>query len=106
MAQVWGILSDEDREAGFELLLNDEWQMFLVNNGKVLAHFDPAEYTLRELTGEVKMLVRTARANSFWAALSGAPGVSLPSSFEKLPRQCQRGSSFLIRDRRFQKTEA
>jgi len=96
MAQVWGILSDEDREAGFELLLNDEWQLFLVNNGKVLAHFDPIEYTLRELTGEVKMLVRTMRANSFWTAFISTPVIPLPSSFEKLHRSKQ-GNSTRIR---------
>ena len=105
MAHVWGILSDEDREAGFELLLNDEWQLFLASNGKILAHFDPMEYTLRELTGEVKMLIRTVRSNSFWTALAIAPGISLPSSFEKLPRRTKRGNSTLIWARRSQKVK-
>ncbi len=83
-ARIWGILSDDDRKAGFELILNSEDQMFLLKQSKAVAHFDPLYYTMSELTGEVRRLTQVTRSNIFWAALMNTTVSVLPSWFDKL----------------------
>ena len=54
MMTIWGILSNEDRKAGFDLVLDDNWYVLLLDkDGKIMSRFDPRDYTLDQLNQEV-----------------------------------------------------
>ncbi len=79
--KLWGILSEDEIEAGFELLLDDDWHVSLAYKGKLLAHFDPFDYTMRELSGEINGFIQNARSDSFWSMLKNDSADGLPSWF-------------------------
>ena len=83
-AIIWGILSDDDSKAGFELILDNEDQLFLLKQGKTLAHFDPFYYTVKGLTSEIMMHVQKARSKTFWAMIMTTTAPARPSWFDKL----------------------
>ncbi len=57
MMKVWGMLSVEDEESGFDLIMDDEWYIVLLNENKTVARFDPRDYTASELHSEVGSLI-------------------------------------------------
>lgn len=71
-ARIWGILSEDDRRAGFELILDHKDRLFLLKNGNPLVRFHPSCYTMSELIEEIKALTRVARSPLFHAVLRSA----------------------------------
>lgn len=57
MIRIWGMLSEDDENAGFDLRLDANWQVLLLYNDSVVASFDPRDYTLPELEKEVRELI-------------------------------------------------
>ena len=61
MMKVWGMLSSEDEDAGFDLVMDEEWYIVLLNGDKTLARFDPRDYTTRELLSEIEEILKLVR---------------------------------------------
>jgi len=61
MMKVWGMLSPEDEEAGFDLVMDDDWYVVLLSKNKTIARFDPRDYTASELHSEVETILSTIR---------------------------------------------
>jgi hypothetical protein len=61
MMRIWGVLSADDEKNGFDLVLDESWYVLLLDRGKVIARFDPRDYTASELQKEVEMVLRTKR---------------------------------------------
>lgn len=88
--KLWGILSEDEVKSGFELLLDDDWHVSLAYKGNLAAHFDPSDYTMRELVGEIKIFIQNIRSESFWETLKNNSISELPSWSEKLPFKVHR----------------
>ena len=58
MIRVWGILSEEEEKAGFDLVLDEVWHIILLHKDVMLARFDPRDYTQPGLRQEVRRLIR------------------------------------------------
>lgn len=61
MMKVWGMLSGEDEEAGFDLVMDEEWYVVLLSENEPLARFDPRDYTANELLSEMEEILQTMR---------------------------------------------
>lgn len=59
--KVWGMLSTEDEQAGFDLVFDREWYIVLKLNGDMVARFDPTRYTMRELLLDLESCLQMAR---------------------------------------------
>jgi len=57
------MLSADDENSGFDLVLDESWYVLLLNKGEVIARFDPREYTASELQKEVEMMLRMKRGD-------------------------------------------
>lgn len=57
------MLSADDENAGFDLVLDEDWYVQLQHEGKTVARFDPRDFTSSELHGEVKRLIERIRGN-------------------------------------------
>ncbi|MBM3132381.1 MAG: hypothetical protein FJY85_19070 [Deltaproteobacteria bacterium] len=64
MMKVWGMLSAEDEKAGFDLVLDTDWYVVLLDHGKTIARFDPRDYTATELLIELEAVLQEIRAGS------------------------------------------
>lgn len=64
MMKVWGMLSVEDEKAGFDLVLDGDWYVVLLENGKTIARFDPRDYTATELLIELEATLQEIRGDS------------------------------------------
>ena len=83
--KLWGILSEDEQKAGFELLLDNDWHVSLTYKGKLATHFDPFDYTMRELVGEIKLFIQNIQSESFWSSLKSTSTTPLPSWPDKPP---------------------
>ena len=63
MMKVWGMLSNEDEEAGFDLVMDEDWYVILLNEQETVARFDPRDYTARELLSEVEEVLQSMRSS-------------------------------------------
>lgn len=61
MISIFGMLAEEDKRAGFDLALDEEWYAVLLEEDEVLARFDPRDFTIAELHAEVEKLLETRR---------------------------------------------
>ena len=57
--RIWGMLSTDDENAGFDLVLDEEWYVLLLHKGEIVARFDPRDYTSAELHEEVNGQLQT-----------------------------------------------
>lgn len=64
MMKVWGMLSTEDQQAGFDVVLDEDWYVLLLGNGRQLARFDPRDYTASELLVELEAILGDVRGHS------------------------------------------
>ncbi len=64
MMKVWGMLSIEDEEAGFDLVMDEDWYVVLLGNNNQIARFDPRDYTASELHSEVETILQSIRSES------------------------------------------
>ncbi len=62
MMKVWGMLSPEDEKSGFDLVLDENWYVVLLNKGQTIARFDPRDYTSTELLIELEAILKDRRA--------------------------------------------
>ena len=51
--ELFGMLPPEDVQAGIRLVLDEKYYVNLLAGGKVIATFDPRDYTAAELRAEV-----------------------------------------------------
>ncbi len=51
--ELFGMLLPEEAQAGFRLVLDEKYYVNLLRRGKVIATFDPRDYTAAELRAEV-----------------------------------------------------
>lgn len=51
--ELFGMLLPEEAQAGFRLVLDEKCYVNLLRRGKVVATFDPRDYTAAELRAEV-----------------------------------------------------
>ncbi len=58
------MLSADDEQNGFDLVLDENWYVLLLDKGEVMARFDPRDYTASELQQEVEMVLRMKRGDS------------------------------------------
>ena len=58
MMRIWGMLSEDDEKAGFDLILDEDWQVLLMLNSKPIAKFNPLDYTQVELLTEINRLTQ------------------------------------------------
>lgn len=56
--KLWGMLSVEDENSGFEVVLDADWLLLIKEQGKTRARLDPSIYTLPELRIVVDSLLR------------------------------------------------
>lgn len=61
MMKVWGMLSAEDEEAGFDLVMDNDWYVVLLNEDETIARFDPRDFTAAELHYEVGAIIQSMR---------------------------------------------
>ena len=62
--RIWGMLSPEDEEAGFGLFLDSECYVLMLYCGdKLMALFDPYDYTLPELNEVLENVMQAIRQN-------------------------------------------
>ncbi len=62
--RIWGMLSPEDEEEGFGLFLDaDCYVLMLYLGDKLMALFDPYDYTLPELTDTLENVMQAIRRN-------------------------------------------
>ncbi|MFO8102493.1 MAG: hypothetical protein R6U37_10080 [Dehalococcoidia bacterium] len=64
MMKVWGMLSTEEEEDGFEVIMDDERQVVLLSENETLARFDPRDYTATELYSEIGARLRWIRGET------------------------------------------
>ena len=64
MMKVWGMISVEDERAGFDVILDEDWYVVLIENGKTRARFDPRDYTATELLTELEGILVKIRKGS------------------------------------------
>ena len=59
MIKVWGMISAQDEEAGFDVGFDNKWRVILMNRGEVVAVLDPREYSaVTELQDDLVNLIR------------------------------------------------
>lgn len=63
MMKIWGMLSTDDGNAGFDVVLDENWYVLLLDKDEVIARFDPCDYTSAELYGEVETVLQWRRSN-------------------------------------------
>lgn len=63
--KLWGVLSIADEEAGFEVVLDENWQVLVKEKETILAKLDPSVYTLPELRATVEALVTMLQGNLY-----------------------------------------
>lgn len=63
MMKVWGMLSTDDEKAGFDVVLDEDWYVVLLDKGELRARFDPRDYTATELLTELGELLSGIRGN-------------------------------------------
>ena len=64
MMKVWGMISVEDETAGFDVVLDEDWYVVLIENGETRARFDPRDYTATELLSELGEILASLRGES------------------------------------------
>lgn len=64
MMKVWGMISVEDEKAGFDVILDEDWYVVLIENGETRARFDPRDYTATELLMELEEILSKIRGRS------------------------------------------
>ena len=64
MMKVWGMISVEDEKAGFDVILDEDWYVVLIENGETRARFDPRDYTATELLMELDEILSRIRGRS------------------------------------------
>ena len=57
--KIWGMLSVDNEKSGFDLVLDANWYVMLLDKDEVVARFDPRDYTSIELQTEVERLIQT-----------------------------------------------
>jgi len=62
--KVWGMISVEDEKAGFDVVLDENWYVVLIENGETRARFDPRDYTATELLMELEAILSKIRGGS------------------------------------------
>ncbi len=62
--KIWGMISLEDEETGFDVVLDNDWYVLLMDRDEIVARFDPRDYTSIELQTEVKRLLRARQSNN------------------------------------------
>jgi len=76
--KLWGMLSVEDENSGFEIVLDTDWLMLIKEHGKTRARLDPSIYTLPELRIVVDSLLRLLRGEpSVENDLPDTPGMPI-----------------------------
>jgi hypothetical protein len=63
MMKIWGMLSTDDGNAGFDVVLDEDWYVLLLDKDEVIARLDPRDYTSVELYGEVEKVLQLRRGN-------------------------------------------
>ncbi|MDY6912526.1 MAG: hypothetical protein SVM79_09235 [Chloroflexota bacterium] len=61
MMKVWGMLSTDAEKEGFDLVLDEDWYVVLINKGNTVSRFDPRDYTATELVSEVDRILQSMR---------------------------------------------
>jgi len=56
--KVWGMLSREEEDKGFDVVLDDSWCVLLLRDGDVMVRFDPRDYTVADLGKEISRLIQ------------------------------------------------
>ena len=56
--KAWGLLSIADEDRGLQIVFDKDWNLVLQHQEYDLARFNPSEYTLPELLGEVEGLLK------------------------------------------------
>ncbi|NQT71321.1 MAG: hypothetical protein HQ553_00955 [Chloroflexi bacterium] len=64
MMKVWGMISVEDEKAGFDVVLDEDWYVVLIEKGETRARFDPRDYTATELLMELEDILAKIRGES------------------------------------------
>jgi len=62
--KIWGMISLEDEETGFDVVLDSDWYVLLMDRDEIVARFDPRDYTSIELQTEVKRLLQARQSNN------------------------------------------
>lgn len=62
--KIWGMISLEDEETGFDVVLDNDWYVLLMERDEIVARFDPRDYTSIELQTEVKRLLRARQSDN------------------------------------------
>ena len=62
--KIWGMISLEDEETGFDVVLDNDWYVLLMDREEIVARFDPRDYTSIELQAEVNRLLQARQSNS------------------------------------------
>jgi len=62
--KIWGMISLEDEETGFDVVLDNDWYVLLMDRDEIVARFDPRDYTSIELQTEVKRLLRARQSDN------------------------------------------
>lgn len=63
MMKIWGMLSFEDENNGFDLVLDDDWYVLLLRESELIARFDPRDYMSVELHKEVEAILQKLKSN-------------------------------------------
>ena len=63
MMKIWGMLLPDDGNAGFDVVLDEDWYVLLLDKDQVVARFDPRDYTSAELYREVETALQWRRSN-------------------------------------------
>ena len=58
------MISLEDEETGFDVVLDNDWYVLLMDRDEIVARFDPRDYTSIELQTEVKRLLQARQSNN------------------------------------------
>ena len=61
MMKVWGMISTEDENDGFDVILDQDWYVVLLEKGEIRARFDPRDYTATELLVELETILNNLR---------------------------------------------
>ncbi len=90
--KLWGILSEEDEQAGFEVVMDTDWFILIKEHGKVLTRLNPSVCTLPQLHSIVDCFVRISRGEipDPKIEFSQIPGMPVAEmSFLAMLRYCQ-----------------
>lgn len=63
MMKIWGMLTPEDEEGGFDLVMDDDWMVVLLKDNISVTRFDPRDYTARELLSEVLSMIQLVKSD-------------------------------------------